>query len=93
MLNKEDALLLWNSVLYFADGIGELYAEGNSGEFHDDEEEKRLFAEMEQSLTNLMGEFERTTGWMPVYRGDKEDMREILNVKKWGLIPKVGGAS
>ncbi len=63
---------LWASIINYADAANELGAEGNSGEFHNSEEEKRLVKEWENSLDKLIIEFSKNTGYVPVYLEIKE---------------------
>jgi len=64
---KEAAERLILSIERYAMSVGELMEEGNSGEFHNKEEELRLQAEALASRVVLIGAFTHATGWVPEF--------------------------
>lgn len=65
-IGREKAQHLWDAICEYADARYATGNEGNSGEFHDDKEFRRL-ARVEQTAENsLVDAFIAATGWEPV---------------------------
>jgi len=58
--------LFWGAIENHSDKSNELGGEGNSGEFHDAKEEKRLIRELKEAEERLVSVFAEYTGWKPV---------------------------
>lgn len=67
MLEHKDAKKLWGAIVDYIEIDGELKAEGNSGEFHDDKAEKVLQKDEEKYRLELKNTFREVTGWWPVW--------------------------
>ena len=85
-MTRYNASILWNSIVEYAHATGELYAEGNSGEFSDIDEEQRLGRELLFLEKNLVKVFSESTGWTPskvyVVGRTQEELEWILTEKK-----------
>lgn len=56
---------LWHSIVDYADKSNECGAEGNSGEFSDEREQKRLEKELGEVQAKLIANFKDFTGFEP----------------------------
>ena len=56
---------LWDGIIAYSDALAELAAEGNSGEFHEEAEAKKLEKVMLAARTELCDAFAEATEWMP----------------------------
>jgi len=65
-MNKFEAQTLWDAIEAYASSSCELGAEGNSGEFHDDDDEKRLIENLHGRRTTMVHIFFGLTGFRPV---------------------------
>lgn len=65
-MGYEQAKLLWTSILISLITYGDVQQEGNSGEFHDEKEYKKLQSKWKDCFETLRTDFEKTTGWSPV---------------------------
>lgn len=79
-MTKQDATNLWNSIIGYGACQEFLGSEGNSGEFHDAKEFKKLERELEDATTVLREKFSEVTGWLPVYDG-KQGIWELIKRK------------
>lgn len=62
-----DIELLWNQIIDYADISQERGGEGNSGEFHDESEAKKIEQEFKLVEIKLITRFAKVTGWVPIY--------------------------
>lgn len=83
---------LWNSIFKTIQCSFIFGAEGNSGEFHNKEEENELIEELIKCYEQLTQEFFKLTGFLPVWESVYEEWPiHMLNEGHWNLIiPKKG---
>lgn len=62
----ESALVFWNIIAKYADAKAELWAEGNSGEFHDARKAEELSRAFDDANENMLAAFVELTGFEPV---------------------------
>ncbi len=62
----EKAKNLFRSIIEFAECSNALGGEGNSGEFHDESEARKLAMEAKKSKENLIETFYEATGFFPI---------------------------
>lgn len=67
----ENIYELWNSIIEFANASMELGGQGNSGEFHDDKEEKSLSEILNNKEQTLINNFSKFTGYTPFFVQNK----------------------
>lgn len=60
-------IVFWYAIVEYAEAIGEIYGEGNSGEFSDEAEATSLAHKGDHALKVLVMEFAKNTGWKPVW--------------------------
>lgn len=58
---------LWHSIMNHSEASAELAGEGNSGEFHDENEEKKLKKQRDDAEVALIDKFAAVTGYRPVF--------------------------
>ena len=58
---------LWDSIVEYGDAVGEHYGEGNSGEFSDEREQKRIEKVLDEKTELLIENFGKFTGYRPVF--------------------------
>jgi hypothetical protein len=80
-VQEEQALLLWDAMMDYADDSFEVGAHGNSGEFHDPREYNKCARKRNSSLEKLKALFASATGFVPV----------LLKDEKWVLEKKASG--
>lgn len=79
-----ESLKLFLAILIHANAQASCAAEGNSGEFSSDEEIKRLDDVYDDCLQKLNEQFQKVTGYLPVFKMSKEyrsDMDGIVFFK------------
>ena len=79
-MRRAHAQELWDCITAYADAVGEVHGEGNSGEFHDAKQAVKLEKAMGESQDDLIESFTRLTGWKPVLEHD------TWYVEKPGLV-------
>jgi hypothetical protein len=89
-MDKAQAIKLWDSIDALIDAKVELAGEGNSGEFHNDEEEEKLVAEADNAFEALIETFYQATGFYPFWDDDFRPSRNphINGEGSWVLLDK-----
>jgi hypothetical protein len=83
----DDVKLFWNKIDECIEAYGDLMSEGNSGEFHNEAESKRIEKQFKKSQEELVSIFELQTGWKPVFIDiNKNIYIEIEPGKKQGAF-------
>jgi len=62
-MNRNDAIQLWSVIHNYAKATAELEGEGNSGEFHDAKEAKKLAETLANAESCLTSKFLEITGY------------------------------
>lgn len=65
-MTKEKAGALWGAIIEYGEAEYEIGGEGNSGEFHDRAEQKKLERLYKEKMQALCRIFSETTRWTPV---------------------------
>lgn len=73
-MTKQAAVELWKQILAFKTASEEVGGEGNSGEFYDEQEEKRVIEEFEKAFFNIREAFIAATGYIPIIRANGKAM-------------------
>jgi hypothetical protein len=82
-MQRKDAENLWNAIIDFAGATGEMCGEGNSGEFHDENDARAIQRELNTAEFILISIFSNNTGWLPTFfEGTPE---KCWNDQKWVL--------
>lgn len=85
---KEKAELekLWSTIMAFVIAAQELGAEGNSGEFHDPNNYRKIRKELKEAECALLQEFVALTGWLPRRAPDSDE--HYMHGVQWTLEEK-----
>jgi hypothetical protein len=76
-------IVFWYTIIDYANAVGDICGEGNSGEFHDESEAFSFEHKGAHALKVLAIEFAKNTGWKPVWVKVEEE-------KQWVADKKIG---